>query len=112
MAVLYKLYLLSCPNVFYVGSSIQLPKRVDRHFRDLRKNIHHCAKLQEAYNACNIKKLQVDPIGEFSEDDRYLAEYNLIKQLDRTYNTFIGKKKFGDSISTHPNRKNIIKKNI
>lgn len=34
----------------YVGSSVDLLKRRTEHFRQLRKNIHHNAKLQYSYN--------------------------------------------------------------
>lgn len=35
---------------FYIGSTINLEKRKNRHLNSLRNNIHHCFHLQKAYN--------------------------------------------------------------
>ena len=40
----------SINNKYYIGSSININKRLTQHKSELKRNIHHCIYLQRAYN--------------------------------------------------------------
>jgi len=47
-------YIYNITNVingkFYVGSTCDIKKRIRQHFGDLKRDVHHCVHLQNAYN--------------------------------------------------------------
>jgi group I intron endonuclease len=45
------------PSRDYIGSAVNLELRKKRHFRDLRKNLHHNAKLQAHANKYGVSDL-------------------------------------------------------
>lgn len=95
----------------YIGGSTQISKRLKRHIRDLKNNNHHSFLLQEWYNRLSISDLEFIILEECTESSVKLIEQNYIDKIDFS-NTFnISKKScFGDVISYHPKRKDIIKK--
>jgi group I intron endonuclease len=100
-------------NKVYVGSTKNFEKRKKQHFIALRKNNHWNIKLQRAYNK------YTETVFEFFLLEFIPYEKDLIVQAeDRWIKTLNSKKEgyniadasFGDQLSNHPNRKEIIKK--
>lgn len=95
----------------YIGGSIQIEKRWIRHLRDLKNNKHHSFKLQDIYNQSGDSDLEFKILEECSEcvikslEQKYLDESG-IKNLLNTSKFAT----FGDVISYHPKRKEIINK--
>ena len=54
-------------NKFYIGSSINVEKRLREHYRLLSKNTHHCIKLQNSYNVYGVDSF-ITFIVELTED--------------------------------------------
>jgi group I intron endonuclease len=93
-------------GIFYVGSSKEFPKRIDRHFRDLRKGEHHCFTLQKSYNE-NPNNFKVES---FSFDTLTEAREKEQDILDSDYNNIYNLSKHstcGDLISYHPRKEEI-----
>lgn len=57
----YKLYSVSTGK-FYIGSSIELSKRIDRHFRELSECKHHNSYLNEIVKMFGIDDIKVEII--------------------------------------------------
>lgn len=95
---------------FYVGSSGDVRKRIERHCRDLRNNQHHCGPLQFLWNKNG--RLIETIFHTFTREEAYLLEQDFIdrfKDSDKLLNiglSVVG----GDNISRHPNRLEIIDK--
>lgn len=47
-------------NIFYIGSAVHLPYRVQKHFKRLREGKHHSPKLQNHYNKYGEKDLIIE----------------------------------------------------
>lgn len=96
----------------YVGSAKDFDKRWKKHFSDLEKGTHHSIKLQRSYNKhgnifeCNI--LEEIPY----EKSLIIERENFwIKKLDSKNNGYnIADASFGDIISCHPLKDEIILK--
>lgn len=58
----------SVTGKYYIGSSISLRKRRERHFRDLRKGIHDNYLLQEDFNEYGLEYIEFFMIEEFPDD--------------------------------------------
>lgn len=96
---------------FYVGSSIEIEKRFSRHKRELNKNIHHCFPLQQDWLIFGEEAFLFTAFQEFDfeEPARELEQLILDIYYNQTYN--MSKHAiFGDVISDHPMRENIISK--
>lgn len=96
---------------FYVGSSIEIEKRLERHRRELEQGIHHCIYLQRAWNKYGADSFIFEIIHECSseEEARSIEQQYLDKETDNLYN-ISRKAAGGDLISYHPNKQNIIQK--
>lgn len=69
------MYIITHPSsgVFYIGSATCHLSRRDEHNSRLRNNVHHCKKLQDAYNANS------DLVWEFQETETREEAYALEK---------------------------------
>ena len=80
-------------NKFYVGSSVHILRRFGDHKRELRKNKHHCIKLQRAWNKYGESSFVFSVIKEVereflkAEEQKILDTILLKKEL--FYNTSI-----------------------
>lgn len=73
----------------YVGSAVSFRKRWWRHLRDLRKNEHHCAPLQRAFNKYGETALRFDIVALVPRADLLKREQEQIdaRSRRRLYNT-------------------------
>lgn len=98
-------------NKRYVGSTCHYHERMNRHRLELKKGIHHCAPLQEAYNALGTETLEYNILTTFDNEDEareaeqaiitseYLSLYNVSKHAT-----------CGDLLTYHPDRDAIIER--
>lgn len=110
-------YILSLTrtNVFYIGSTSNIDRRMSQHLELLIKNNHKNKKLQEAWNVDNDFL-----INTFEFEDResaYKFEEQMIKNVDKTPRRDLMcnislSYKFGDVLTRHPDRLNIINQRI
>jgi group I intron endonuclease len=109
---IYKIFIDCIKDVCYVGSTIDIEKRLYKHDSLLRGNKHFNFLLQEAYNNSVSKKITIEKLSETNKDDRYIDEYNEIVKQGKVYNLYINdsRKRFGDVIKNHPKREEIINK--
>lgn len=63
-------YKIEINNKIYIGSSVNFRKRFLRHLKELSKNKHHNAKIQNLYNKYGLKSLKFQ-----------ILEYNIDQQL-------------------------------
>jgi group I intron endonuclease len=68
----------------YVGSSVNMKKRINDHFRELKQDKHHSSKLQRAYNRAEDKSIFVPTVLELVVDrsDLYSREQYWIDKYD------------------------------
>ena len=100
-------------NKFYIGSSANLTKRKERHFRSLRLGNHHNELLQVHYNKYGESDLDFIVLKYFNDRKRALAlEDKLIKKYCTNKRCFnIGTQAIGgDNLSLNPNRDSIVRK--
>ena len=95
---------------FYVGSSKDIRKRFNRHFRDLKNREHHCPGLQELWNRYGCLVETVFPTE--TREEAYALEQDLIERhLDSPLLLNIGKGVIGgDNLTRNPNREDIKKR--
>jgi len=85
MSGIYKITNLK-NNKIYIGSSININRRIVEHKRKLRKNIHHSPKLQNAYNKYGSENFHFESI-EFCERNNLINRENYyLKILNPEYN--------------------------
>lgn len=93
-------------NQCYVGSSINIQKRKQRHFFDLEHNKHHNIHLQRAFNKYGAGLFVFEIIQELvvnTESDIRLVEQQYLDTGINLYN--IGTQATGgDNLSSHPNK--------
>lgn len=93
----------------YFGSSKNIDKRLDDHFKSLKSNNHHNIFMQRAYNKhgeLDFKCYIVEEVADIS--DLFITEQ---KYIDTNIGGFnIAPAKGGDMLSNHPDRETIIKK--
>lgn len=106
----YKLYSVSTGK-FYIGSSIELSKRIDRHFRELSECKHHNSYLNEVVKMFGIDDIKVEIIEYSTKDKIRLIEDQLIKEnINNPLCVNIGCSAIGgDNLSKNPNKCDIIK---
>lgn len=93
---------------FYVGSSFDVDKRIQRHINDLNKNIHHNKSLQEVWWANKCLSHSIIPAQ--TREEAYAIEAELLdrhKDNDLLLNVGLGVKG-GDNITRNKNREDII----
>ena len=74
-------------NECYVGSTVRsLEERKSQHLAGLRRNTHHSAPLQRAFNRYGESAFECCPVAECAVEDRFQQETNWIKELKSVYN--------------------------
>lgn len=110
MITIYKI-LNTITDKFYLGSTKQFEKRITKHKRELKNNVHHCIYLQRSYNKHGVGVFSYSIIETSENIDQFQWEQTFLDELDfsKCYNVskFAGG---GDLISYHPNRNEIIQK--
>jgi group I intron endonuclease len=89
MAHIYKI-LNVATDEFYIGSSINFKKRKWEHLNMLKKNEHHCAKLQTAWDVYGADAFEFELIEEVPDEDALRIEDTYLAQHAGTalcYNT-------------------------
>lgn len=106
-------YILSLTKsgVFYVGSTCELEKRLNRHFSELTKKVHHNLHLQNAWSG--TEDVAISTFEFETREAAYDFEDSLIKQFRESAfrhlianvgNDAVG----GDNLSYHPNKQEIV----
>lgn len=72
-------------NKFYIGSCKDFRKRKNNHLSNLRRNKHHCQKLQRAFNKYGEDNFEFKLIEELTENT-LLREQYWINLLNPNYN--------------------------
>lgn len=93
---------------FYVGSSGDIQKRLDRHYRDLNCNEHHCPGLQELW--WSNKRLRETIFRTETREEAYALEQDILdryKDSDLLLNIGLSVKG-GDNLTRNPRRDKII----
>lgn len=70
----------------YIGSSIDVRKRINRHFTDLRNGQHHNVRLQRAFNKYGESGFLYDVIIYVKKSDILVFEQKYIDLLNPVYN--------------------------
>lgn len=101
MGVIYKITCLK-NNKIYIGQSIVVKKRIENHFRDLRKNRHYNKGLQEDYNKYGEKNFNIEILeeckkSELNEKEKYYI--HLLKSLDKDIGYNINKGDINNEIA-------------
>jgi group I intron endonuclease len=100
-------------NKIYVGSTKNFYKRKIRHFRDLNDKKHHNISLTNAVNKYGLENFSFEIVEEVPYEKELIInkEQEYIDDLDaKTDGYNIGDASFGDTISLHPNKKEICDK--
>ena len=97
----------------YVGSAKDFQKRWKRHFNDLEKQQHSSIKLQRSYNKHGRNAFVCEIIEEIPYEKNKILEreqywIDTLKSKENGYN--IGDASFGDVLTNHPLREEIINK--
>lgn len=102
MKGLYKIICIS-NDKFYIGSSLNIEKRIKRHFKDLKKGSHHNIHLQRAFNCYGRGNFNWEVVIEC--DDIKKEEQLLLDNLDWTQCFNISKSSCGgDNYSNNPRK--------
>jgi group I intron endonuclease len=74
----------------YIGKTVDINRRISRHFADLRANRHHSIKLQRAFNKYGDSAfiVKVQEYQDVTEEDLSLLEMQEIKKYDSYYNGY------------------------
>ena len=92
----------------YIGSSSDIRKRVNRHKRELRMNIHHNILFQNEFNEYGESAFDYEVVCKIKQKKNLIIfEHDLIDSTEKTYN--IGMLN-NDNLTKHPNKKKVIKK--
>lgn len=90
----------------YVGSSVDIDKRFQRHFRDLEHGNHHNLFLQRAYNKHGKEYFEIGLLEEVTDQSKLFDREQYYIDTVGTYN--MAPACGGDLISNHPNKDEII----
>lgn len=95
---------------FYIGSTCELDKRIDRHIRELQAGNHHNTNVQKLHNAGFVFDLELDNFR--TRDEAYAHEGKLIRENAINPNMLnIGlDARGGDNLTNNPDRLEIITK--
>lgn len=96
------IYYIKCliNNKFYIGSAIDVKSRIKRHFRDLKKGIHHSKHLQKAWNLYGEINFTNGIFEEISTTSNLLVREEYWINMLLTY-----KREFGFNIKQNPSSK-------
>jgi len=72
----------------YVGSSVDINKRIKHHFYLLKRNIHKNKHLQESFNINRIENFKFYILEDCSKEDLYSKEIYWMKLLNTKNNKF------------------------
>lgn len=101
----------TCSGMAYVGSTQEFDKRIERHMRELRSNVHHNSILQKLWNDgnCNFEIITTEMD---TREDAYLFEETMIQFLrNEGILTNVGNSsRGGDNLTFNPDRQKIIEK--
>jgi group I intron endonuclease len=89
MAHIYKILNVATDD-FYIGSSVNFKKRKWEHLNMLKKNMHHCEKLQAAWNEYGPDAFEFELLEEVPDEDALRIEDTYLAQHAGTaacYNT-------------------------
>jgi len=100
-------YILTNPRTgeFYVGSSQNIKKRIERHIRELNQGIHHCSKFQAAWKKDPYFQVTIFPTE--TREDAYELEQELLDRYSATkllLNVLLVAKGGGDTLTRDPKR--------
>lgn len=100
-------------NKHYVGSAVDFEKRWKRHFTDLDKGVHHSIKLQRSYDKHGKDAFVCKVIEELPYEKSLIIErenYWITKYNSKEHGYNIADASFGDTLSNHPKKKEIVSK--
>ena len=105
------LYVLSfSTGYFYIGSTSDFHKRIDRHRRELASGKHHNVKVQKQYDACEdfkVCRFICDSLEEARlSEDKYLKMFIGSPRILNIGSSAKG----GDNLTHHPNRDVLVEK--
>ncbi len=107
------IYKINCSinGKFYIGSSINIKKRMVRHYSDLRNNKHHNIHLQRAWLIYGPEAFSYEIFKEVAKNELKEEEDKILKLLDFSTAFNIAKDSCGgDNLTEHPNKKDIVAK--
>lgn len=109
MSVVYKLELVKSGH-FYIGSTDNLDKRINRHALDLANDRHHNIKFQAVYNKYGGKLIFTVLSTHKNRDLAYKSEDKFIRKFQSNPKLLnIGKSAVGgDNLTRNPNKKIIV----
>lgn len=100
-------------GVFYIGSTYDIKKRIDRHVRELNAGLHHNCKLQEAWSIGKNYDLHVFGFSDRQTAYKYedLAIQSALNSPRKHLMANIGiQSRGGDNLSLNPEKTEIIKR--
>lgn len=74
------------PEKIYVGSSINIPARWNRHRRELKKKVHHNSKMTNHVSKYGVDDLYLDTVFEYLVDSLIRVEQTFINILQPFFN--------------------------
>ena len=107
---MFYMYVITDLNTgsYYVGSTGELDKRLDRHERELYNGTHHNQLLQELYDAGHEMRVSTHEFDSREEayrcEDHYIRRGTFNKKCLNIGTSAIG----GDNLTKHPDREDII----
>jgi group I intron endonuclease len=109
------IYLLNLKDMYYVGSAKDFNNRFDRHLADLKLGKHHNIILQRAFDKYpeETVKFSILHVSEYDKQLILEKEQYFIDQYKSIHGSRccnISGASFGDVLTNHPNKKDIIKK--
>lgn len=81
----------------YIGQSVEIEERIKRHFRELRKGIHHNKHLQSSFDKYGEDVFSFEILEECEEEELNSKEVQWIKQFD-SYNSGYNETIGGDGV--------------
>lgn len=112
MAFVYKAYFAQKPSIAYIGGTKNLKDRKYNHILNLKKNKHHCFEFQNDFNIYGLESLIFEVIEEcnceivFERETYYIELYG----KENLYNILQSGGTFGDALTWHPKRSEIVEK--
>lgn len=99
-------------NKSYVGSAKDFDKRWERHFKDLEAGNHSSIKLQRSYDKHGKDAFKCEILEEHPFENSLMAleDYYITKMNSKQNGYNIADASFGDTLSHHPNKKEIFAK--
>lgn len=96
-------------NESYIGSSVDVEKRFEKHLKDLQNHTHHNIKLLEDFELYGESVFELEILKEYdTTPDRealYAEENEFISKYDAKNTGYnIADARFGDALTHHPDR--------